>query len=404
MKKGMQRLLLVLVIVTIFGSFLTGCSKKEEVKDPNEILIWVNGTNDQITKFKEVAAVWSEKNGGVPVKILQEADNANKYIEYSIIRPDIYWGVSASDTEKLQVAKSVAEVPKDVFKPEEFISKDLIDAVSINQIQYGIPVYQDTVALFYNKDVVNTVPDTMEELVEEAKTKGFTTEIDNKTFNYGFVAAYGGYLIKNNDGVFDDKDIGASNEGSIKGYKFIQDLVKKDNLLISGTTDMMAEYAFSSGKAGYYIGESGRVRTFKAENVNFGVTKIPTLNGQEVKPLKSVNMAVVNSESDKKDLAWSLLRYLTDSTSEYIMATNPKAPVLKASLNTETYKNNDYLHALYEQSLQATLMPNTITGIAYKTAIDGSLSSLTLGLMTPEECGAQIEKDINEAIENARVK
>lgn len=403
MKKSIQRLLQVLVIVTMFGSLLTGCGQESKV-DPNDIVIWMNGTTDQINKFKEVADAWSEKNGGINVSIIETSDSANGYVQSGKKRPDIYFGVSATETEKLKVSKSVSEVPTNLFKADEFVSKDLIDAVSIDKVQYGIPVYQDTVQLFYNKDLVDSVPNTMEELVDQAKTKGFTMEIGSKNFDYGFVAAYGGYLIKNNDGVFDDKDIGASSAESIKGYKFIQDLVQKDQLFLGGTTDMMAENTFSTGKAAYYIGESGRIRTFKTKNVNFGVAKIPKLNGQEVKPLKSVSMAVVNSNSEKKDLAWSLLRYLTDNTSEYIMDYNPKAPVLKVSLETETYKKSDYLHALYEQSLQATLLPNTITGVSYSTAIDNSLASLALGLMTPEECGQQIDKDLKEAIENARLK
>ena len=46
-------------------------------------------------------------------------------------------------------------------------------------------------------------------------------------------------------------------------------------------------------------------------------------------------------------------------------------------------------------------MPNTIAGEALNTAIDNTMASLTLGFITPEECGVEIEKNIKEAVKAA---
>lgn len=402
MKKRLKKKVTYIVLASILGSIFMGCGSSREKLDEEAINVWLNVSSNDLTQFKEVADKWTEETG-VKVNLIPESTTAADYLD-TAQKPDIVWGMPATDTGRVIYADTVEEVPKDIFKDEEYISKDLIDAVSIDNIEYGVPIYQDTVVLFYNADKVGKVPDTMEELVEDAKTVGFTTEIDNKFFNYGFIAAYGGYLFKNNDGVFYDYDIGASNEGSIKGYEFLQKIVREDKLLIAGTTDIMADNNFSSGKAAYYIGKSGRVRTFTDKGINFKVSKIPTLDGNEVKPLKLVTMAVVNKNSSKKDDSWKLVKYMQDNLSEHIMKAGPKAPVLKSSLETESFKQIDYLKGLYEQSLEATLLPNIITGTAYDISIDTSISLLTLGEFTPEECGEQIKKDLEDAREFIKVE
>ena len=404
MKNRLKKVIGLILITSVIGSTMVGCqnANKQNQNNENSINIWANVSKEDFAYFKEVTDKWTEESG-IEVNYIASNTDGKEYME-AFERPDIVWGMPATDTEKVQVTNSIDKVPGDLFKDDEYISKDLTDATAINGEKYGIPIYQDTVALFYNKDKVNSVPNTMEELVEEAKTVGFTAEIDNKIVNYGFINSYGGYYYKNNDGVFDDQDIGSDNEGAIKGYEFLQKIITEDKLLIAGTTDMMAEHDFSVGQDAYYIGQSGRVRTFTEKNVNFGVAKIPTLAGNEVKPLKLVSMAVVNSNSKKKDDAWKLLRYMQDNLSEYVMKTGPKAPVLKKSLETDTFKQTDYLKGLYEQSLEATLLPNTITGSAYELAIDNTISCLNLGQYTPEECGAKIKKDLIEARELLKVK
>ena len=44
-----------------------------------------------------------------------------------------------------------------------------MDAVKIDGKQYAVPLGQETVALFYNKDKVKEAPTTMEDVVKLAK-------------------------------------------------------------------------------------------------------------------------------------------------------------------------------------------------------------------------------------------
>lgn len=397
--KKVKKILSMCIIFATTISILQGCtsSKKKETYAEDTLNIWASMINDDKDKYNEIAKKWSDNHDGMKVNFIQSDVSGTDYIENEL-KPDIVLGMDAREAEKVVLAEDADEVPEGLFKEDEFTSKDLLDVVTVRGKKYGVPLNQDTAILYYLKDKVDKVPNTMEDLIKDAENVGFTAAIDDKFINYGFMSAYGGYYYKyNKDGTFDDHNIGADNEGAIKGYQFIYDLVNKYKFCIAGTTDMMATHGFESGKCAYYIGEYGRVRTFKNDKVDFGVSKIPSLNGNDVKPLKIVRMSIVNPNSSKKDLAWDFLRYFMDEASEYIMTSNPKAPVLKKTLETDSYKNSEYLKAFYEQSLSAEPYPNIMSASIYGNAIDNNLSAMTLDKMTVEECASQIKSDLIES-------
>lgn len=389
----------ILAAIFTFSQLISCGSSKVEV-DSDTIVVWANMRNVEIIELQKLADSWTAENN--PKVIIFESEGTGKsFVDIPEKgRPDIFFGGLAEDTHLLSKASAVDTVPQDLIKEEEYISSDLIQATTFEGKQYGVPVTQETVALYYNKDKVNKAPDTMEELIEIAKDKGFSFELSNYYFSYGFVAAFGGYLFKNNDGVFDYKNLGVNNEGAIKGYKFMQDLVVKDSLFLGGATDIMASSQFSTDKTAFYIGEAGRVRTFKEAGVNFDVAPIPTVNGQDVTPLKFVKMACVSSNSDKKEDSWDLIKYLSKGTDEVFMKSGPYPPIYKTSLESETFKNDEYIKGLYKQSLISMPLPNVLEAKAFDIVINAFLSELVLGKITPEECGEFTEKALTEDIKD----
>lgn len=398
MNKGLKKILATILLSLSASTLLFGCTSKSEIYSDDTLNIWVSMINDDEAEYTKIADKWSEAHDGMKVKLIDSnIDNVDYSQKESM--PDIIIGASATDTEKIKLAGFSDEIPSGLFTKDEFVSKDLWDSVTIDNKQYGVPLTQNNVILFYNKDKVNEVPSSMEDLIEKAEDVGFTTAIDDMYFNYGFISAFGGYYYKydKDKGTFDDKNIGIDTEGGVKGLKFINDLVNKHNFLIAGTTETMAYYNFEVGDCGFFIGESGRIRTFVKDDVNFGVAKIPNLNGNEVRPLKSISMSVVNKNSSKKDKAWDFLRYFMDESSEYIMTSNPNAPIFKKTLETEAYKNSENYQELYKQSICAEPYPNIMSGSAYNTAINYNIASMTLKQISPKECAAIINDDLKEA-------
>ena len=393
-----KRLIGIILAATFTFSQLISCGSNTTEKDASTIEVWANMRSSEIQELQKLADSWSAENN-IKVRIVESEGDGKSFVDTPEKgRPDIFLGCMAEDTQLLSKANAVEVVPKDLIASEKYVSSDLIQATSFNGIQYGVPVTQETVALFYNKDKVDKVPLTMEELVEVAKDKGLSFELNNYYFSYGFIASQGGYLFKNNNGNFDFKDLGVNNPGSIKGYKFLQDLVVKNNLFLGGSTDIMASGQFSSGKTAFYIGEAGRVRTFKEVGMNFGVAPIPTVDGKNVTPFKFVKMACVSSKSDKKDASWSLIKYLSKGTDEIFMKSGPYPPVYKTSLESDTFKKDEYVKGLYDQSLSAIILPNILEAKAFDIVVNSFLTELALGSITPEQCGEYTEKAITEDI------
>ncbi|HBF69045.1 MAG TPA: maltose ABC transporter substrate-binding protein, partial [Thermotoga sp.] len=99
---------------------------------------------------------------------------------------------------------------------------------------YGVPYAMEAVALIYNKDYVDSVPKTMDELIEKAKqideeyggeVRGFIYDVANFYFSAPFILGYGGYVFKETPQGLDVTDIGLANEGAIKGAKLIKRMI-----------------------------------------------------------------------------------------------------------------------------------------------------------------------------------
>lgn len=396
-----KKRLIGIVLAAIFTfSQLVSCGTSKVEVDSNTIVVGANMRDSEIVELQKLADSWTAENNPKVLIVASESDGKSFVDIPEKGRPDILFGGLAEDTQLLSKANAVETVPQDFIKTEEYVSKDLIQATTFDGIQYGVPVTQETVALYYNKDKVDKAPETMEELIEIAKDKGFCFELSNYYFSYGFVASQGGYLFKNNDGVFDYKDLGVNNDGAIKGYKFMQDLVVKNELFLGGATDIMASSQFTTGKTAFYIGETGRVRTFKEAGINFGVAPIPTVEGKNVTPLKFLKMACVSSKSNKKEASWNLIKYLSKGTDEIFMKSGPYPPIYNTSLESDTFKNDEYVKALYEQSLTSMPLPNVLEANAFDIVINAFLSELALGKITPEQCGEYTEKALTQDIKD----
>lgn len=399
MKKIISIIILsVMLSVSVFGCSQSGTEIKENTE--NSIVIWANLNTNEIEELQKIADTWEKKNGKEVIIYSTAATGADFIETAKSSKPDMFFGVSAEDAGRLSKAGACEEIPEDFISQDEYVSDDLIKATSMEGKQIGVPVTQETVVLYYNKDLVDEVPETMEEVVDVGKEKGLAFEVTNYYFSYGFVLSQGGYTYKENeDGSYDINNLGVNNEGAIKGYKFIQDLTNSKDGILGGITDYLASTKFSEGNTAFYIGESGRIRTFDNAKVNYGISKIPSLNGKEVTPYKYVRMAVVSKDSSKKEETFSLLKEFIQKSDEIFMKTGPYAPVYAKSLDSNTYNNNEKLQVLLDECNSGVLLPNNLENEAINMVMSGELTKLVQGEVTPEECGKELEEEIPDTID-----
>lgn len=392
-----------------FICYLSGCSQTKEKS--KKINLWLNTNEAEGKEIEKIVHKWSEENG-IDVNVQIDTINAGGSVEQYLNvtnngteagnpnSPDIEFGLSHEFIEKLSKLNLAEEVPKGLIDFNSYISKDLIDAVTINNKIYAFPISQECPALFYNKKLASKVPETMESLIQDAQNNGFKYDINNVYLSYQFIDANGGYIFKNNNGTFDKKDIGLNNEGAIKGFKFLQDLVQTNKLMAYDINDDIAEVSFYNGEIAYYIGEAKKLEKMKstANNLEFGVAPIPKVNGNTAKTFKGVKMALVNPKSEKKEEAYKLLKYIIENSKETLITYGNRLPVFKDALEIDSFKKDEYLQGFYLQSKNSEIMPNILETEVMWGTIQTNFNLLLTGQITPKECGDFIVNEMKDGI------
>lgn len=346
-------------------SLLSGCGTKNNNSSDtsdDEIIVWSYMMDNEVEAVDKIAQKWAEENNK-KVKVIKDNSDFQNFLQAanSSKGPDIIFGIAHNNLGTFYKAGLLEEVPSNLVEKDKYVDSNVWDAVSYDGKPYAVPISMETYALFYNKDKVKEIPKTMEELVKEAKTygpNGFQFSMNEFYYTAAFVQSYGGYIFGQKNGTTDADDIGLANDGAIKAYTFLQDLVQKDKLMPADITSDIANSNFKSGNSIFYISGPWDVNGFKDAGVNFGVTKIPKINNGEAKTFLGVQSAFVSSKSKNKDSSWELLKYLKDNSSETLYETGNRLPVLKAELEKDNIKNNEYSQAFIEQSKSAIPMPN----------------------------------------------
>lgn len=346
-------------------SLLSGCGTKNNNSSDtsdDEIIVWSYMMDNEVEAVDKIAQKWAEENNK-KVKVIKDNSDFQNFLQAanSSKGPDIIFGIAHNNLGTFYKAGLLEEVPGDLVEKDKYVDSNVWDAVSYDGKPYAVPISMETYALFYNKDKVKEIPKTIEDLVKEAKTygpNGFQFSMNEFYYTAAFLQSYGGYIFGQKNGTTDADDIGLANDGAIKAYTFLQDLVQKDKLMPADITSDIANSNFKSGDCIFYISGPWDVNGFKDAGVNFGVTKIPKINNGEAKTFLGVQSAFVSSKSKNKDSSWELLKYLKDNSSETLYETGNRLPVLKAELENDNIKNNEYSQAFIEQSKSAIPMPN----------------------------------------------
>lgn len=356
-----------LVITGIIGiTLLSGCGgindQSTSGDSNNEIIVWSYLMDNEVEEVDKIAQEWAEKNNK-KVTVVKDNSDFQNFLQAanSSKGPDIVFGITHNNLGTFHEAGLLEEVSDDFVNKDDYVNSTVWDAVSYDNKAFAVPISMETYAMFYNKDKVKQIPENIEKLVEDAKAygpSGFQYSMNEFYYTAAFVQSYGGYIFGNKNGVIDTSDIGLNNEGAIKAYKFLQDLVQKDKMMPADITTDIANSNFKSGDAIYYIGGPWDVSGFKDAGVNFGITTIPKINNSDAKTLMGVQSAFVSSNSNKKDDSWDLLKYLIENSPEKLYEVGNRLPVIKSKLEIDEIKNNEYSQAFINQSKSSVPMPN----------------------------------------------
>lgn len=279
---------------------------------------------------------------------------------------------------------------------------------------YGEPAVIETLVLYYNKDLVDTAPATFKDLEnlskdsrfafesEAGKNTGFLAKWTDFYYSYGLIAGYGGYVF-GDDGT-DPSDIGLNNAGAVEGISYATDWFQ--NVWPKGMQDIksagdFASQQFMSNKTAAIIDGPWQAQTYKENNINYGVAKIPTLNnGQPYQPFGGGKGWVVSNYAKNKDLSQKWLDYVTNQENqEKFFEMVNEIPANQQARETAKAKNDELTTAVIEQYETAQVMPNIPEMGEVWTGAENLMFDAASGSKTPKESADEAVKTISEAIE-----
>ena len=257
-------------------------------------------------------------------------------------------------------------LPNDFYEEgtKEANSEIAVNAVTYGGTLYGYPRSVETYALFYNKDLVSEVPTTFEQIVEFASTfndpakNKYTLmwEVGNFYFNYPFVST-GGYVYGDNGQNKDD--IGLNTAGAIEGMAYYGSL--KDKLLPMNSGDLTYDIKkgfFTGGTLAMDINGPWTIGDYRASGINFGVAKLPDINGQPASSFSGIKAWYVNSFT-KYPQAARLFAHFTSTKEAQLkdFEITGALPANKEAANDPAISGDEIVKGFLEQFEQSTPMP-----------------------------------------------
>lgn len=390
------------IITAVLGAvlaagILSGCGKSG--KPDTKLTIWTN-MNAEVDTIQKYADEWGEQNG-YEVEVIRQSPSVQQFAQAvkSDSGPDAVIGIPNDQLADYVNAGLAAEVPENLYTDSDF-SDAAIQACYVDGKRYGAPLCVETTALFYNTDLVSGVPETWEELVEQAaESGGVQFDATSIYYDLGFVRACGGYIFDYQNGAYDTMDIGLANDGAIQAYEFINDLCNKYGVITQDVTADIARSNFQNGKCAYYIGGPWDIDGFTSAGTPFGICEMPTFHGQPFVTPVGTQISFVSNESDSQEKAWELIMYLIDHGALDMYETGNRIPAKLADQILDEIQNNVYSQAFIAQINCGEPMP-TVSEMMQLWAIHtNNIRSMWSGEQTVEEAAQNMVRQLQEAIE-----
>lgn len=391
---------IVLFLVGLF--FIAACSPQLQIQpetDPNDllqgqILLWVElpstGTESQEGSVQQVVQSSLEDfNRLYPqVKVFVEKFPFRQMqapLQDKIQRgagPDLLTVRVNPDLINIIKSGLLRTVDETDLKASQFRTEALKN-IRYKGEPYALPLFLTTQVLCYNKTKVKTLPNTLDELVQQAR-QGYSVGLMSGFLEtYWGIGSFGGISIENQDNVN-----GQQWHAWSQWLRWLKNAQNEPNFILSDD-DAALRQAFLNGQLAYLGCRSDWLPDFHRilDNNTLGVTLLPGQPNQSASPIMETGIIAFNQASSTKQyqLALKLAQFLTNTEqqkriesaipfipSNKLVTINPQLFPIRATLQEQS-KNAlaisldemeqteavvKYGNILYQQVLGGEISPN----------------------------------------------
>lgn len=264
---------------------------------------------------------------------------------------------------------------------------------------YGLPLAFKCLVLFYNPDLVESPPDTLDELLAMARkakkkgVEGLVYEASLLYFNAPFIHGFGGRVMDERGNILVDS------EGTVKALEFVRKLVR-EGLVPRGVNSAMVGSLFGAGKAAmaingqWFRGELG-------DKVHYKVALLPAVSsGERLKPYLGSEAVFMSAYSKHKDAALKVMLYITSDEAALVRLRLGGQTVANVRVYGRKDVASDPVISVFKaQADNSVLMPSRPEMQAVWSAMDMAINRSVFGNVpirtALREAKEKIQKDIS---------
>jgi maltose/maltodextrin transport system substrate-binding protein len=180
---------------------------------------------------------------------------------------------------------------------------------------WGYPMSVEAITLIYNKALIDRAPQTWEEVFEIDRRlqrqgrRAILWDYTNSYFTFALLAAHGGYAFgRRADGSIDPQDVGVATPGALRGARVVERLVR-EGVMPPGSGYPEMEAAMAAGRVAMTISGPWAWVNLRRAGIDFGVARLPLLEGKPCVPFVGVKGIMVNRATRQRELCAELVEH-----------------------------------------------------------------------------------------------
>ncbi len=180
---------------------------------------------------------------------------------------------------------------------------------------WGYPMSVEAITLVYNKALIQRPPQTWDEVFEIDRRmrpqgrRAILWDYTNNYFTFPLLAAHGGYAFRRReDGSIDSLDVGVANSGAVRGAQVVERLIR-EGVMPAGSGYPEMEAAMGSGRVAMMINGPWSWVNLRRAGIDFGVARLPRLDGRACVPFVGVKGIMVNRATRQRELCAELVEH-----------------------------------------------------------------------------------------------
>lgn len=402
---------IILILTFVILLFLTSCQGKKEPAP--DLVLWSGFENVNEFNVLRTRAELFGKANNLKILVIKVPFQELK-IKYQVAAPagqgpDLITGpqdwIGAFATAELIMPLTDAEFTQE---QKDAYNKISLEAMTYNEEIYGLPFSMETLAIIYNKKLVDHEPQTMDELLEmagkfndtEHGKYGFFFEIGNLYFSWGYLAGFGSRIFGETNGKMDVNKVELDSPETLAGIQYLYDMRNKHKLIPDGaTTDMMNGIFFNENMM-FCMNGPWMLGDLRKRNIDFGVMPLPALpSGMRPAPFVGVQGVLLNKKCKNRDAAVKFMHFLNEPEAQKaICLSGFRIPARKDVL--ELISDQKEILKFAEATTYGTPMPNPP---AMEQVWDPMGQLLKLVIIDKQNAAEVLKMQVTRIRENIRI-